>query len=99
MRPRRCRSAVGEGLPPAPLCLTPQPRDDLEEEVANEPRDPSRQLTHCFLRLVNLDNGVFDRLSRYEATLAGQTTEPISSPSPRYGAKAWLARSAKRLWT
>ena len=29
----------------------------------------TRQLTYCFLRLVNLDSGVFERLNRYEGAL------------------------------
>jgi hypothetical protein len=29
------------------------------------PANPQRQLTHCFQRLANLDNGVFERLGRY----------------------------------
>jgi hypothetical protein len=37
------------------------PRDDLG--------GISRNLTYCFLRLANLDNGVFERLGRYEAAL------------------------------
>src|SRR6266571_3823457 len=31
--------------------------------------DPSRGLTHCFLRLAHLDPGTFERLGRYEAAL------------------------------
>jgi hypothetical protein len=70
-----------------------QTRDELEEEeeVANDSRDPSRQLTHCFLRLVNLDNAVFDRLSRYEAVLWRQAVqtmyalEPLRRQRYRYG--------------
>ena len=31
--------------------------------------DPNTELTRCFLRLANLPNYAFDRLSRYEATL------------------------------
>jgi hypothetical protein len=54
-----------------------QTQDGLEEEVANDSHDPSRQLTHCFLRLVNLDNGVFDRLARYEATLWRQVVQTM----------------------
>jgi hypothetical protein len=42
--------------------------DDLEES-ARVAADPARQPTHCFLRLANLDNAVFDRLNRYEARL------------------------------
>jgi hypothetical protein len=62
---------------------TQQTQDDLEEEeVANDPRYPSRQLTHCFLRLVNLDNAVFDRLSRYEATLWRQIMQTMFALQP-----------------
>jgi hypothetical protein len=32
----------------------------------------SRDLAHCFLRLANLDNGVFERLGRYETALSRQ---------------------------
>jgi hypothetical protein len=41
-------------------CLVPQPGNS------------ARDLAHCFLRLANLDNGVFERLGRYEAALARQ---------------------------
>jgi hypothetical protein len=45
--------------------------DDLDRT----PTDPvgTRQLTYCFLRLANLDSGVFERLNRYEAALWRQT--------------------------
>jgi hypothetical protein len=41
--------------------------------------DPSvsRKLTFCFLRLANLDNGVFDRLGRYEAALWRQIVQTL----------------------
>jgi hypothetical protein len=32
----------------------------------------ARDLAHCFLRLANLDNGVFERLGRYESALSRQ---------------------------
>jgi hypothetical protein len=53
-----------------------QARDDLEQSAAAFP-DPTRQLTHCFLRLANLDNAVFDRLSRYEATIWRQVVQTM----------------------
>jgi hypothetical protein len=34
-------------------------------------------LTFCFLRLANLDNGVFDRLGRYEAALWRQIVQTL----------------------
>jgi hypothetical protein len=39
---------------------------------AAEPINPARDLAHCFLRLANLDNGVFERLGRYESALSRQ---------------------------
>jgi hypothetical protein len=32
----------------------------------------ARDLAHCFLRLANLDNGIFERLGRYESALSCQ---------------------------
>jgi hypothetical protein len=37
----------------------------------------TRALTHSFLRLANLDSGVFERLNRYEAALWRQTVQAI----------------------
>jgi hypothetical protein len=37
----------------------------------------SRNLTYCFLRLANLDNGVFGRLGRYEAALWRQVVQTL----------------------
>ena len=39
--------------------------------------NPSRQLTHCFQRLANLDNGVFERLGRYESALWRQMLQTL----------------------
>jgi hypothetical protein len=39
---------------------------------AAQPVNSSRDLAHCFLRLANLDNGVFERLGRYESALSRQ---------------------------
>jgi hypothetical protein len=38
---------------------------------------PTRALSHCFLRLINLDQGVFKRLNRYEAALWRQTVQTL----------------------
>ena len=49
--------------------------DDSEAVPNSDPTivdpaiDPNTELTRCFLRLANLPNYAFDRLSRYEATL------------------------------
>jgi hypothetical protein len=39
--------------------------------------EPMRALTHCFLRVANLDNGVLKRLNRYEAALWRQTVQTM----------------------
>src|SRR5215470_511323 len=36
-----------------------------------------RELTHCFLRLGNLDSGAFERLGRYNAALWKQTAQTL----------------------
>jgi hypothetical protein len=40
--------------------------------LAPQPVSSARDLAHCFLRLANLDNGIFERLSRYESALSRQ---------------------------
>jgi hypothetical protein len=37
----------------------------------------ARNLTYCFLRLANLDNGVFERLGRYESALWRQIMQTL----------------------
>jgi hypothetical protein len=39
--------------------------------------DPSRDLTLSFLRLAHVDNGAFDRLSRYEAIIWRQIVQTL----------------------
>jgi hypothetical protein len=41
-------------------------------DLAPQPGNSARDLAHCFLRLANLDNGVFERLGRYESALSRQ---------------------------
>ena len=45
--------------------------------VLDDSGDKSRKLTYCFLRLANLDNGVFERLGRYEAALWRQIVQTL----------------------
>ena len=57
-----------------------RPEPDAEEcdHVASGPRSISaREVTYCFLRLGNLDNGAFDRLARYNAALWKQTAQTL----------------------
>ena len=46
---------------------------DPREASRDDPGGISRNLTYCFLRLANLDNGVFERLGRYEAALCDRS--------------------------
>jgi hypothetical protein len=46
------------------------------------PVNPSRELTYCFMRLANLDNGVFERLGRYEAALWRQIVQTLFALQP-----------------
>ena len=66
----------------------PRPVYDVDEDASNgDPRQadrdfhcdtsgrtpqPARDLAHCFVRLANLDSGVFERLGRYESALSRQ---------------------------
>jgi len=56
-----------------------RPWPDAEEcDVGSGPRSMSaREVTYCFLRLGNLDNGAFDRLARYNAALWKQTAQTL----------------------
>jgi hypothetical protein len=44
---------------------------------SNGPALSPRELTHCFLRLGNLDSGAFERLGRYNAALWKQTAQAL----------------------
>jgi hypothetical protein len=46
-------------------------------ETADPPVDPVAELARCFLRLANLPNFAFDRLSRYEATIWRQVAQVL----------------------
>jgi hypothetical protein len=46
--------------------------DHSTSRSAPQPANSARDLAHCFLRLCNLDNGVFERLGRYESALSRQ---------------------------
>jgi hypothetical protein len=55
-------------------------RLDDRQELAAETR---REVTYCFLRLGNLDNGAFERLGRYNARLWAQTLFLLQSTRRR----------------
>jgi hypothetical protein len=72
LRDRQNTVATVHGEPPdrAPEVLMPPEGD----------RGPAllpRGLTHCFLRLGNLDSGAFERLGRYNAALWKQTAQTL----------------------
>jgi hypothetical protein len=50
--------------------------DDLQGSSADSTMS-SRDLTSCFLRLANLDNGAFERLGRYETALWRQIAQTL----------------------
>jgi hypothetical protein len=52
------------------------------DDSSGETISPARKLTYCFLRLVNLDSGVFERLNRYEAALWRQTVQTLFALHP-----------------
>ena len=62
--------------------------DEIEERLGDHElssidyKTTTRQLTYCFLRLANLDSGVFERLSRYEAALWRQTVRTLIALHP-----------------
>ena len=51
-------------------------RDGVAEPFNNLPGS-ARSLAHCFMRLANIDGGVFERLNRYETALWRQTTQTV----------------------
>jgi hypothetical protein len=71
---------VINGVLPSRLEDQARPWSDAEERdhLEYDPQSISaREITFCFLRLGNLDNGAFDRLGRYNATLWKQTAQTL----------------------
>jgi len=52
-------------------------QSDSIEASSDNPVAHSRDLTSCFLRLANLDSGVFERLGRYETALWRQIVQTL----------------------
>jgi hypothetical protein len=86
-RRRLCRASRTEKHP-APSTTSPpfvvdlgQDREGADREDDASPCAASpmsvRELTCCFLRLSNVDNGAFERLGRYNATLWKQTAQTL----------------------
>jgi hypothetical protein len=55
---------------------------DYLDRVPGDLVAATRQLTYCFLRVANLDSGVFERLGRYEAALWRQTIQTLFALQP-----------------
>ena len=79
--PDRSTNRASPILEPAPLNVAYGNENNNEPWPANrfsasrpgsQPVNSTRQLSLCFQRLANLDNGVFERLGRYEAAIARQ---------------------------
>jgi len=79
--PTDTEGASGPSASSSPFVLWPK-----QDETSDEDYDPSRSsspsisvrdLTYCFLRLGNLDNGAFERLGRYNAVLWKQTAQTL----------------------
>jgi hypothetical protein len=52
-------------------------REDESDCSTRSPHNINTKIGRCFLRLANLDNGAFDRLSRYETTLWRQVAQSL----------------------
>jgi hypothetical protein len=52
-------------------------RSKVDSGTASQSVDVEPDVARCFLRLANLDGGVFERLGRYEATLWRQARQTI----------------------
>jgi hypothetical protein len=77
LRDRRNTVTTTHGERPdrTPEVRTPAEGDRLS--CSGGPALSPRELTHCFLRLGNLDSGAFDRLGRYNAALWKQTAQTL----------------------
>jgi hypothetical protein len=64
--PKRAEEACNDRIHPV----------NTSQGLASQDLAP-RDLAHCFQRLANLDNGVFERLGRYETALWRQTLQTL----------------------
>jgi hypothetical protein len=63
----------------SPFAGDPYDQPDASSQTS---ASSSRGLTHCFMRLANLDNGAFERLGRYEAALWRQIVQTLFALQP-----------------
>jgi hypothetical protein len=73
------KEGFGSSTRSAALVFDPQQEDrpDGEDEASLCTPVSLRDLTSCFLRLSNVDNGAFERLGRYNAALWKQTAQTL----------------------
>jgi hypothetical protein len=74
--------ASGSSAGSPSLVFDPQPEEGADGEDGESlrstlPVSSARDLTCCFLRLSNVDNGAFERLGRYNAALWKQTAQTL----------------------
>jgi hypothetical protein len=60
-----------------PTASASWPAGHSTSRLAPQPASYARDLAHSFLRLANLDNGVFERLGRYESALSRQVARTL----------------------
>jgi hypothetical protein len=72
---------AGDG--PMTNCRARATAENQDDNLDSAPAGgATRQLTYCFLRLANLDSGVFERLNRYEAALWRQAVQTLFALQP-----------------
>jgi hypothetical protein len=74
-RPTPHHASLGSPEHRAELGL--EANSEQDGESFNNLAGSARRLAHCFMRLANIDNGVFERLNRYEFALWRQTAQTV----------------------
>jgi hypothetical protein len=72
VRTRNTQSAIPAVQDVGETESDPWPAAHSTSRFAPQPVNSARDLAHCFLRLANLDNGIFERLGRYESAISRQ---------------------------
>ena len=67
----------GSTAPDPALAKLPREVCEVVEIFQSRVDSRERELARCFLRLANLDSGIFERLGRYEAALWRQVRQTI----------------------
>lgn len=88
------------GIPPTNVVNNCNPMDREAGSVTEtKPAPRILDVPRCFLRLANLDNGVFERLGRYEAALWRQVRQTLFTLEqlrwPKSGARNWRTQRSR----